>query len=77
MECELCLQREHCDCVGISKEEQSVLSNSPSIMFFCSACQPKASMALKFFNEINEKQEVIEQKLQEPVGSKAFQHVSS
>ena len=27
----------------------------PNIMFFCSLCRPRMSLALKFFNEIEEK----------------------
>ena len=58
IECESCLKWEHRVCAGISKEEYEVLSSdlSANIMFFCSVCRPKVKLALKFFNEIEEKQ---------------------
>ena len=58
IECESCLKWEHRVCAGISKEEYEVLSGdlSTNIMFFCSVCRPKVKLALKFFNEIEEKQ---------------------
>ena len=58
IECKSCLKWEHRVCTGISKEEYEVLSGdlSANIMFFCSVCRPKVKLALKFFNEIEEKQ---------------------
>ena len=32
---------------------------STNIMFFCSVCRPKVRLALKFFNDIEEKQKLI------------------
>ena len=53
-------------CAGISLEEYEILSGcSQNIMFFYSTCRPKVNMALKFFNEIQEKQKSIDGKLQQ------------
>jgi len=46
---------DHCDYMGISQEEQSLLSNSPNSMFFCSVCWHNAPTELKFLNERNKK----------------------
>ena len=55
IECESCLKWQHRQCAGMSAEEYKVLDNSSScIMFFCTLCRPKVSLALKFFNNIQE-----------------------
>ena len=58
IECESCLKWEHRVCTGISKEEYEALSSdlSTNIKFSSSVCRPKVKLALKFFNEIEEKQ---------------------
>ena len=54
---ESCLKWEHRVCARISKEEYKVINNlSNNTMFFCCVCRPKVILALKFFNEIEEKQ---------------------
>jgi len=64
IECECCFNWVHRECAGLSIEEFQVLGNSSSnIMFFCNTCQPKATIALKFFNEIEDKQKSLEAKL--------------
>ena len=51
----------------MSSEAYNVLSDDPcpNIMFFCSLCRPKVTLALKFFNEIQEKQTELESRLTE------------
>ena len=62
--CECCYQWEHFKCVGISDEEYNILGNSsPSIMFFCTVCRPKATMALKFFNDLQDQQNILNAKV--------------
>ena len=67
IECESCLKWEHRVCAGISKEEYEVLSGdlSTNIMFFCSICRPKVNLALKFFNDIEEKQKSLGEKVKQ------------
>ena len=46
--CQWCSMWEHRICAGVSVNEYDVLSNSCNkIMFFCSVCCPKVSLALK------------------------------
>ena len=46
--CQWCEKWEHRACAGISVDEYKILSTSSNtIMFFCSVCCPKVSMALK------------------------------
>ena len=54
-------------CSGISVEAFEVLIKAPSscIMFFGSICRPKASLALKFFNDFSKRQESLEQRLKQ------------
>ena len=60
IKCESCLQWEHRDCAGISKEEYEVLGDlSNNIMFFCSICR------LKFFNEIEENQKSVGERVKQ------------
>jgi len=55
--CESCYQLEHNQCASISDEAYSILSDSPpNIMFFCTACRAKVTGALKFFNDMHDKQ---------------------
>ena len=65
--CEFCCEWEHRSCSGVSSEAYNVLSDDPcpNIMFFCSLCRPKVTLALKFFNEIQEKQNELETRLTE------------
>ena len=64
IECECCFKWVHRECAGISKDEYKVLSDSSSnIMFFCGICQPKVTIALKFFNDIQEKQKSLDEKV--------------
>ena len=53
-------------CAGISEDEYEIIGDpSPNIMFFCSICRPKVSMALKFFNEIEQKQKSLDNKVKQ------------
>ena len=55
IECKLCLKWQHRQCARMSAEEYKVLGNSSScVMFFCTFCCPKVSLALKIFNDIQE-----------------------
>ena len=66
VECECCFKWEHRTCAGISEDKYEILSNSsPNIMFFCSFCRPKVALALKFFNEIKQKQKSLDEKVKE------------
>ena len=67
IKCESCLKWEHRVCAGISKEEHEILSGdlSTNIMFFCSICRPKVKLALKFFNDIEEKQKSLGERVKQ------------
>lgn len=76
VECEFCHEWEHYQCAGITKSTYKALGNSaPNVMFFCSVCQPKLSLTLKFINEIKDKQRTIELKLQKL--EEELKHISS
>lgn len=63
--CEYCHEWKHYQCAGISKNTYKMLGNSgPNVMFFCTICQPKLTLTLKFINDIEDKQKAIEDKLQ-------------
>ena len=65
IECEFCHEWEHYQCAGLSKAAYKALGNStPNLMFFCTVCQPKLTLTLRFINEIEDKQKAIEDKLQ-------------
>ena len=52
-----CSRWEHSICAGLNTTEYNILSgSSPKIMFFCTKCQPKINMTLRFFNYVREKQ---------------------
>ena len=64
VECECCYKWEHRECAGISEDEYAILNDaSPNIMFFCSFCRPKVALALKFFNDIEQKQKSLDSKI--------------
>lgn len=66
VQCERCSNWEHRDCAGLSKSLYKALTGSPgSVMCFCSRCEPKVKLALKFFDEIEEKHKSLESKLQQ------------
>lgn len=66
VECECCFKWEHRTCAGISEDEYEIISDSsPNIMFFCSLCRPKVALALKFFNEIEQKQKSLDEKVKQ------------
>ena len=66
IECECCFKWEHRECAGISQDEYKILGDaSPNIMFFCSVCRPNVTLALKFFNEIQEKQKLLDDKVKQ------------
>ena len=66
IQCECCFGWVHPKCTGITDEEYNILGGcSPSIMFFCKLCRPKVSLSLKFFNEIQEKQSELDERLKE------------
>ena len=61
----MCFKWEHRACASITSEEYNLLSkSSTNITFFCTHCRPKVTVALKFFNDIQAKQNQIETKLQ-------------
>ena len=58
--CQWCEKWEHRACAGISVDEYKILSTSSNkIMFFCSVCCPKVSMALKRENRFGITQNAI------------------
>jgi len=66
VQCERCCRWEHRDCAGLSKSLYKALSNSPgSVMCFCSSCEPKVKLAIKFFDDIEEKHRTLESRLQQ------------
>ena len=66
IQCESCFKWEHRECAGLTSEEFTVITDcSPNIMFFCSSCRPKVTMALNFFKEVQEKQELLDKRIQE------------
>ena len=66
IECECCFKWEHRECAGISEDEYKILGDaSTNIMFFCSVCRPNVTLALKFFNEIQEKQKLLDDKVKQ------------
>lgn len=66
IECECCFKWEHRACAGVSKEEYEVLTDSsPNIMFFCSGCRPRVTIALKIFNDIEHKQKALDDKVKQ------------
>ena len=59
--CEYCYQWEHSYCAGNSDEGYDILSDpSPNIMFFYTTCHPRVTMALKFCNKMQDKQNAFE-----------------
>ena len=57
IQCESCFNWEHRECAGVSTQEYEVITDcSPNIMFFCTSCSPKVTMALKFLKEVQEKE---------------------
>ena len=65
--CECCSEWKYRICSGVSSEVYDVLCMTakpyPNIMFFCSLCMPRVSLALKFFNEIEEKRTQLKARL--------------
>ena len=53
IQCEYCHELEHYQRAGISYK---MLGNScPNVMFFCTICQPKLTLTLKFVNDIEDR----------------------
>ena len=51
-------------CAGLNATEYNMISgSSPKIMFFCTKCQLKVNMTLRFFNDVREKQRKFETRL--------------
>ena len=66
IECEWCYNWEHKDCVGLSNDIYEVLGGAPAnVMFFCTKCEPKVKLALKFFADIQRKQQAMDDKLRQ------------
>ena len=64
IECSWCGQWEHSQCNNLSTDELEVLGKlPPNVMFFCNVCQPKVTLALKFFNDMEENQKVLDKRL--------------
>lgn len=75
IECDWCGLWEHSECSGLSSEDLQVLSKLPSsVMFFCTVCQPKVSLAFKFFNDIQENHKALDTKLKQ-LEEKVDQHI--
>ena len=59
--CQWCSRWEHSVCAGLNATDYSMLSgSSPKILFFCTKCQPKFNMTLRFVNDVREKQNKFE-----------------
>jgi len=66
IECEWCYKWEHRDCAGLSNDIHKVLDSVPAnVMFFCTKCEPRVKLALKFFADIQQKQQDIDDKLKQ------------
>ena len=66
IQCESCFKWEHRECAGVTTEEFAVITDcSPNIKFFCSSCRPKVTMALNFFKDVREKQDLLDKRIQE------------
>jgi len=64
VECDWCGQWEHRECAGLSKEELKVLySINSNVKFFCKLCNPKVEIAFQFFNDMQKKQDLINNKV--------------
>ena len=65
-QCESCFKWEHRECAGVTTEEFVVITDcSPNIMFFCSSCRPKVTIALNFFKDVQVKQNLLDKRIQE------------
>ena len=70
IECEWCYNWEHKDCVGLSNDVYKALDGAPAnVMFFCTNCEPKVKLALKFFVDIQQKQQALDDKLEKKLES--------
>ena len=66
IECEWCYNWEHKDFVGLSNDVYKVLDGAPAnVMFFYTKCEPKVKLALKFFIDIQQKQQALDNKLKQ------------
>ena len=66
IECEWCYNWEHKECAGLSNDIYKVLDGAPvNVMFFCTKCEPKVKLALKFFDDIQQKQKLLDDRLQQ------------
>ena len=53
-------------CVGQFNDVHKVLDSAPAnVMFFCTKCEPKVKLALKFFTDIQRTQQVLNEKLKQ------------
>ena len=65
VDCQWCKNWEHYTCAAFSKEEYDLLSlNNSRIMFFCCECQLKVNKAIEFFDNMVNRQNLIDRKLQ-------------
>ena len=70
IECEWCYNWEHKDCVGLSNDVYKALDGAPAnVMFFCTNCESKVKLALKFFVDIQQKQQALDDKLEKKLES--------
>ena len=70
IKCEWCYNWEHKDCVGLSNDVYKALDGAPAnVMFFCTNCEPKVKLALKFFVDIQQKQQALYDKLEKKLES--------
>ena len=70
IECEWCYNWEHKDCVGLSNDVYKALDGAPAnVMFFCMNCESKVKLALKFFVDIQQKQQALDDKLEKKLES--------
>ena len=65
VECQWCRNWEHYTRAAFSREEYDLLSlNNSRIMFFCCECQLKVNQAFEFFDDMVNRQNLIDRKLQ-------------
>jgi len=72
VECDWCGKWQHRECAGLTSVELAALadiwnrqSSDSNVMFFCTVCKPKVTLALKFFTDIQDKQEDMNKRLSE------------
>eukprot|EP00794_Sanderia_malayensis_P001385 gene1387-1525_t len=66
IECQWCQGWEHKECLKMSDSQYKQVEEAPlNFMWFCTQCQPKVGMTLRFFNEVRETQNNIIARVEE------------